>query len=80
MQNDVETKPDRVMRLPEVAKAQGGLLRLKVAAARLGVSVRTVYRIIADGGLKLVHIRGCACISENELVNYIERNTQRRTA
>jgi excisionase family DNA binding protein len=80
MQNDVETKPDRVMRLPEVAKAQGGLLRLKVAAARLGVSVRTVYRIIAEGGLKLVHIRGCACISENELVNYIERNTQRKTA
>jgi excisionase family DNA binding protein len=80
MQNDVETKPDRVMRLPEIAKAQGGLLRLKVAAARLGVSVRTVYRIISEGGLKLVHIRGCACISENELVNYIERNTQRRTA
>ena len=80
MQNDVETKPDRIMRLPEIAVSLGGLLRLKVAAARLGVSVRTVYRIIAEGGLKLVHIRGCACISENELVNYIERNTQRRTA
>ncbi len=80
MQNEVETKSDRVMRLPEIAVSLGGLLRLRVAAARLGVSVRTVYRIIAEGGLKLVHIRGCACISENELVNYIERNTQRRTA
>jgi len=80
MQSDVAKKLDRVMRLPEIAASLGGLLRLKVAAARLGVSVRTVYRIIAEGGLKLVHIRGCACISENELVNYIERNTQRRTA
>ena len=80
MQNEVETKPDGVMKLPEFAVSLGGLIRLKVAAARLGVSVRTVYRIIADGGLKLAHIRGCACISENELVNYIERNTQRRTA
>ncbi len=80
MQSDVAKKLDRVMRLPEIAQTLGGLLRLKVAAARLGVSVRTVYRIIAEGGLKLVHIRGCACISENELVNYIERNTQRRTA
>ena len=80
MQNEVENKAERVMKLPEIAGSLGGLLRLKVAAARLGVSVRTVYRIIAEGGLKLVHIRGCACISENELVNYIERNTQRRTA
>jgi len=80
MQNEVEKKLDRVMRVPEIAVSLGGLLRLKVAAARLGVSVRTVYRIIADGGLKLVHIRGCACISENELVNYIERSIQRRTA
>ena len=80
MQNDVEKKLDAVMRLPEIAVSLGGLIRLKVAAARLGVSVRTVYRIIAEGGLKLVHIRGCACVSENELVNYIERNTQRRTA
>jgi len=51
-----------------------GLLRLKAVAARLGVSVRTVYRIIAEGGLSLVHVRGCACIEESELQNYIERS------
>jgi excisionase family DNA binding protein len=79
MKIEGEKKLDRVMRLPEIAANLGGLIRLKVAASRLGVSVRTVYRIIAEGGLKLVHIRGCACISESELVNYIERNTQRRT-
>jgi excisionase family DNA binding protein len=51
-----------------------GLLRLKAVASRLGVSVRTVYRIIAEGGLRLVHVRGCACIEESELQNYIERS------
>jgi hypothetical protein len=24
-----------------------------------------------------VHIRGCACIAESDLMKYIERNTQR---
>ena len=68
------------MKLPEIAASLGGLIRLKIAAARLGVSVRTVYRIIAEGGLNLVHVRGCACIAENDLVNYIKRNTQMRKA
>ena len=54
-----------------------GLLRMKAAAARLGVSVRTVYRVIAEGGLTPIHIRGCACIAESDLMKYIERNTQR---
>ena len=56
-----------------------GLLRMKAAAARLGVSVRTVYRVIAQGGLTLVRVRGCACIAENDLTELaFERNTQRR--
>jgi excisionase family DNA binding protein len=55
-----------------------GLLRMKAAAARLGVSVRTVYRVIAEGGLTLVRIRGCACIAEHDLAKYIEQNTQKR--
>ena len=50
------------------------LVRVKAAAARLGVSVRTVYRDVADGKLRLVHVRGCSCIEERELQNYIERN------
>ena len=55
-----------------------GLLRLGAAAERLGVSVRTVYRIIADGGLRLVRVRGCACVLENDLLSYIEKITQRK--
>jgi len=57
-----------------------GLLRMKAAAARLGVSVRTVYRVIAEGGLTLVRIRGCACIAEHDLAKYIEQNSQRKRA
>jgi excisionase family DNA binding protein len=50
------------------------LVRVKAAAGRLGVSVRTLYRDIADGKLRLVHVRGCSCIEESELQNYIERS------
>jgi excisionase family DNA binding protein len=49
-------------------------VRVKAAAARLGFSVRTLYREIADGKLRLDHFRGCACIEEVELQNYINRN------
>ena len=50
------------------------LVRIKVAAARLGVSVRTLYRDIAEGKLRIVHVRGCSCIEESELQNYIDRS------
>jgi excisionase family DNA binding protein len=55
------------------------LVRLKVAAVRLGVSVRTLYRIVAEGGLPLVHIRGCSCLKEADLQNYIEKNKERKS-
>jgi excisionase family DNA binding protein len=55
------------------------LVRVKVAAVRLGVSVRTLYRIIAEGGLPLVHIRGCSCLKEGDLQNYIEKNKESRS-
>jgi excisionase family DNA binding protein len=50
------------------------LVRVKAAAGRLGVSVRTLYRDIADGKLRLVHLGGCSCIEESELRDYIERS------
>ncbi len=62
----------------QVTSVGDGLLRVAPAARRLGVSVRTLYRIIAEGGLQLVHIRNCACLKEADLQGYIERNTQRR--
>ena len=61
------------------ANSDFNLLRLKVAAVRLGVSVRTLYRIIAEGGLRLVRIRGCSCLKEADLQDYIERNKESRS-
>jgi excisionase family DNA binding protein len=61
----------------ETSNGNSGLpafVRVKAAAARLGFSVRTLYREIADGKLRLDHFRGCACIEEVELQNYIKRN------
>lgn len=52
------------------------LVRLDVAAARLGVSVRTLFRDIADKKLRVVHIRGCARIKEVDLQDYIERSKE----
>ena len=58
----------------EKSENLGGLLRLKGAAAWLGVSVRTLYRIIAEGGLHLVHIRGCSCLKLCDLIAYAEKS------
>ena len=52
----------------------GSLMRLRQAAARCGVSVRTLYRDIADGKLKLSHIRGCSCIKERDFEDYMNRS------
>ena len=60
------------------AFSDSNLIRIKVAAGRLGVSVRTLYRIIAEGGLALFRIRGCSCLKEADLVAYIEKSKQRK--
>ena len=52
------------MQAANTANSECKLVRLKVAAVLLGVSVRTLYRIIAEGGLALVRIRGCSCLKE----------------
>jgi excisionase family DNA binding protein len=51
-----------------------GLIRLKAAAALLGISVRTLYRIIAEKKLPVVHVRSCSCIEESDLRDYIKKN------
>lgn len=53
------------------------LIRVKAAAARCGVSVRTLYRDIAEGKLRLSHIRGCSCIKESDFEDYIKRSGPR---
>ncbi|WP_366943402.1 helix-turn-helix domain-containing protein [Nevskia sp.] len=48
------------------------------AAARLQVSKRTIYRMVDDGDLATVYVRGAARISYNSLVAYVEGRSQQR--
>ena len=48
-------------------------MRIKEAARHLGVSVRTFYRVVSDGHLHIVRVRGCACIAADELDRYMNQ-------
>ena len=54
--------------------SQGGLLRISEAALVLGVSQRTVWRMVAEGQLKAVHVRGCTRIYRSSLDEYLKKN------
>ena len=51
------------------------LLRVKEAAARLAVSPRTVWRMIAAKTLKAVHVRGCTRVLLAEVAKYLKGGT-----
>lgn len=51
-------------------ESHGGFVRVKQAAALLGVSPRTVWRMLADGQLKKICVRGCTCLLLAEVVNF----------
>ena len=52
------------------------LLRVKEAAARLAVCERTVWRMIAAGELKAVHIRGCTRVYLWSVEDYLKKQNQ----
>lgn len=45
------------------------------AAEHLRISPRTVYRLVEDGELKLVKVRGGSRITGDSLVAYLEKVT-----
>ena len=47
------------------------LLRVKEAAAKLAVSPRTVWRMIAAKTFKAVHVRGCTRLLSAEVTKYL---------
>ena len=49
---------------------QNGLIRVKQAAVLLGVSPRSVWRMLADGQLKKICVRGCTCLLRSEVENF----------
>jgi excisionase family DNA binding protein len=53
------------------------LLSVKQVAAMLGrISVRTVWRMIAAGELKAVHIRGCTRVYLWSVNDYLKKQNQ----
>ena len=53
----------------------GGMVRVKHAAVLLGVSPRTVWRMIADRQLKKICVRGCTCLLLADVVNFGKTTT-----
>ena len=49
---------------------EGGMVRVQQAAALLGVSPRTVWRMLSDGQLKKICVRGCTCLLLADVVNF----------
>jgi excisionase family DNA binding protein len=55
------------------------LLPLREVARRIGVSIRQVYRLIAEGVLRTVPVgRRSTRIPESEVVEYIEKLKRQR--
>jgi excisionase family DNA binding protein len=50
------------------------LVGVKKAAAMLGVSPRTVWRMIADGQLRVVKFRRCTRLSLAQVMSYLQGN------
>jgi excisionase family DNA binding protein len=49
-----------------------GLVRVKRAAALLGVSPRTVWRMISENQIKAVHVRRCTCVLLSEVARFMQ--------
>jgi len=46
------------------------------AAARLGVSLRTLKRLVADGAIRHVRVRGRVLFTERDLEDYLARHAR----
>lgn len=57
----------------------GSLLQVKQVAAVLGVSPRTVWRMIADHQLRAIRVRGCTRVESVSVQEYVRRNEQVRS-
>jgi len=65
-----------LMELNNNIKDAPQLVTVPEAAAMLCVVPRTVWRAIADGELKVVHIRGCTRLYLQDVADYMKRNEQ----
>ena len=56
--------------------AVASLLPVKQVAAKLTVAPRTVWRMIAAGDLKAVHVRGCTRVYLWSVNDYLNKQNQ----
>lgn len=54
--------------------AAGTMLRVNEVAKKLSVSSRTVWRMIAEGQLKAVRVRGCRRIYGSSVAELLKEN------
>jgi len=55
---------------------EGKLLKVEEAAKILNVSVRTVWRMIADKELTAIHVRGCTRIALAKVLGGSQRSQE----
>lgn len=60
-----------------VATSGPMLLKLKDAAAELGISYGTLHSLVKDGGIAVTHVGAGKYISRASLAAFIEANTRR---
>lgn len=64
------------METNDTIDAVTSLLTVKQVAAKLGVSPRTVWRMIAEGQLRAVRVRGCTRVYLLSVEEYLKQNEQ----
>jgi len=74
----IESDPPSLGRTPQTAEPSGPmLLKLKDAAAELGVSYGTLHALMKEGGIEYTKVGSGKYISRASLVAFVEANTQR---
>jgi excisionase family DNA binding protein len=69
---DVSPVDGGIARLDSLAVPSRLLLTKREAAEQLGVSVRTIERLISAGRLPLVHVEGAARVRVADLETYVQ--------
>lgn len=74
----IESESESVGRTPQTVEPSGPmLLKLKDAAAELGISYGKLHALMQEGGIEYTKVGSGKYISRASLVAFVEANTQR---
>ena len=62
----------------EESNPETAAITVKDAAAKLSVSPRTIWRMIADGQLRAVRFRRCTRVLANDVAKFLGNSVQAR--